>query len=98
MLPTELHVGDDGSTDDTVAILEAFAARAPFPVHLIVNEVNLGFGENFIQTAKRCSSTWIAFCDQDDLWHAEKAGRCAELIAKGPDDTKLVVHNARLVG
>lgn len=98
LLPAELHVGDDDSTDDTLAILEDFRSRAPFPVHVTVNRANLGFGENFIQTAKRCSSAWIAFCDQDDLWRPDKLKRCTRLIETGPSDTQLVVHNARLVG
>jgi glycosyltransferase involved in cell wall biosynthesis len=98
LLPAELQVGDDRSTDDTLDILEEFRSRAPFPVHVTVNQANLGFGENFIQTAKRCSSTWIAFCDQDDLWHPDKLKRCAQLIEIGPSDTRLVVHNARLAG
>jgi glycosyltransferase involved in cell wall biosynthesis len=33
-LPSELVITDDGSTDDTLAIIDAFAARAPFPVHV----------------------------------------------------------------
>jgi hypothetical protein len=94
LLPYELHVGDDGSTDDTLLIVEAFRARAPFPVHLHVNEHNLGFGENFIQTALRCSGDWIAFCDQDDVWLPEKLRTCAVEIERGPADLNLIAHNA----
>lgn len=96
LAPAEVHVGDDGSTDDTLTLLTEF--KAPFPVIVTRNERNLGWAENFIQTALRCSSEWIAFCDQDDVWYPQKLERCARLVANGPKDTKLVVHNARLIG
>ena len=96
-LPAELQVGDDGSTDDTLAILEEFQERAPFPVHINVNSRRLGYGENFIQTALRCGSGWIAFCDQDDVWLPQKVERCVEIIASGPADLQLVVHDALVI-
>lgn len=92
-LPSELHVGDDGSVDDTIAILEDFASRAPFPVYITRNTSNLGFGENFIQIARRCECDWIAFCDQDDVWLPEKLNRCAEII-RAHDGLLLVAHNS----
>jgi hypothetical protein len=94
LLPSELHVGDDRSTDETVAIVEAFRAEAPFPVHLHVNERNLGFGENFMRAALRCSGEWVAFCDQDDVWLPDKLGTCVDEIAAGPADLGLIAHNA----
>jgi hypothetical protein len=94
LLPHELHIGDDGSTDDTHAIVQEFGRSSTFPVHLHVNARNLGFGENFIQTALRCSGDWIAFCDQDDVWLPEKLQTCAREIAAGPADLGLIAHNA----
>ncbi|RMG82452.1 MAG: glycosyltransferase, partial [Chloroflexi bacterium] len=82
--PYELVVGDDGSSDRTLDILRAFAARAPFPVRVTVNPERLGFGENFLQTARRCSGEWIAFCDQDDVWLPHKLAACATAIEKEP--------------
>ena len=46
-LPFELVVCDDHSTDATCKIVQAFAASAPFPVRLYVNERNLGSTKNF---------------------------------------------------
>jgi glycosyltransferase involved in cell wall biosynthesis len=98
LLPDELQIGDDGSTDRTLEILQEFARTAPFPVHVHRNERNLGYGENFIQTALRCSSEWIAFCDQDDVWLPAKLARCAEAIASGPEDLTLVAHDVIVAG
>ena len=73
-LPDELVVGDDHSTDDTVNILEDFAAGAPFPVRLHVNETNLGVVKNFEATILRCQGNLTALCDQDDVWLRNKVG------------------------
>lgn len=72
LLPYELVVGDDGSTDGTIDIIEEFAKIAPFPVFLERNAQPLGYGENFLHTASRCAGDWIAFCDQDDVWLPNK--------------------------
>ena len=60
--PAELVVGDDGSTDGTMHIVRAFAARAPFPVRIHVNQERLGYRRNFIEIAGRCRSPLTAFC------------------------------------
>lgn len=88
LVPDEVQVGDDQSTDDTLEILRNFSA--PFPVRVTVNKMRLGYGENFIQTARRCSSDWIAFCDQDDVWGPKKLERCAAEFRPG---VQLVAHD-----
>lgn len=93
--PAELQVGDDRSTDATLDILADFRSRAPFPVHVHVNERRLGYGENFIATARRCSAPWIAFCDQDDVWFPHKLERCAAELREG---VTLVAHSAEVTG
>jgi glycosyltransferase involved in cell wall biosynthesis len=72
VLPAELVVCDDGSTDGTLQILERFAADAPFPVHIRRNGKQLGYRANFIKCAGLCRSDLIAFCDQDDRWLPNK--------------------------
>ena len=71
-LPDELVVNDDCSTDGTMAILEAFAAAAPFPVILERNAENLGTIRNFERSVARCSGDIIALADQDDVWLEDK--------------------------
>src|SRR5690242_8630981 len=94
LAPLELVVGDDGSTDDTLAILKNFSVRAPFPVRITSNPKQLGYGENFLQAASRCTGDWVAFCDQDDVWLPSKLARCAEAIESAPADLGLIVHGA----
>ncbi len=94
LLPLELVVGDDGSSDGTIPILDEFAKTAPFPVRVHHNPQRLGYGENFLQSAARCSGDWIAFCDQDDLWLPDKLECCERAIRHAPPDLQLVVHHA----
>lgn len=92
-LPAELVVGDDGSTDETLAILEEFRKRAPFPVRIHCNETNLGYARNFLATAQRCRGDWIAFCDQDDVWLPNKLADVATAVENTPGCC-MVLQNA----
>lgn len=68
VLPAELVVSDDGSTDETLAIVRDFAGSAPFPVTVAEKNERLGFSDNFLFAAERCQHDLVAFCDQDDVW------------------------------
>jgi glycosyltransferase involved in cell wall biosynthesis len=95
MLPSELVVCDDESSDETRSILEEFASRAPFPVHVHCNGRRLGYRENFIKCAGLCTSDLIAFCDQDDRWHPDKLQSLRGYFVDS--EVLLVYHNARVV-
>jgi glycosyltransferase involved in cell wall biosynthesis len=87
-------VTDDGSSDETLAILAEFATIAPFPVRIHRNTVRLGYRANFMQAAGLCSGSLISFCDQDDVWRRDNL----EQVVAGFDDPDvlLVFHNASL--
>jgi glycosyltransferase involved in cell wall biosynthesis len=95
MLPDELVVTDDNSTDDTLAMISDFAARAPFPVRFIKNASRLGYRANFMKAARLCKSELIAFCDQDDEWLRHKLERCHSTFKT--QEVLLVFHNATVV-
>lgn len=65
-----LVVSDDGSTDDTLAILIEYQARWPRNKMIIRIGPREGFCKNFLSMA--CDVTikadYYAFCDQDDVW------------------------------
>ncbi|HEX5257603.1 MAG TPA: glycosyltransferase [Sphingomicrobium sp.] len=94
-LPAELVICDDGSSDDTLAIVEEFAAAAPFPVHIHRNPERLGYRANFIKCAGLCRSDLVGFCDQDDRWHARKIDVMARVFED--EDVLIAYHNARTV-
>jgi glycosyltransferase involved in cell wall biosynthesis len=95
VLPAELVVCDDCSSDGTLTILERFTAEAPFPVRIFRNESNVGFTANLIGAAERCRGPLIAFCDQDDVWLEDKVGLCARFFAEHP--VRLLLHAAQPV-
>jgi glycosyltransferase involved in cell wall biosynthesis len=71
-LPHELVVCDDASTDSTVRLLQEFAARDLFHVRIVRNATNRGSPSAFERAISLCAGDWIALCDQDDRWHADK--------------------------
>lgn len=97
LLPYELVVCDDGSSDDTVGIVQEFAQGAPFLVSLYQNQDNLGFADNFHKAASLCSGDWIGFCDQDDVWLPNKLTLVNALIQRDrANELMLVTHSAYL--
>lgn len=71
-LPDELVVGDDGSTDGTLAVLDDFANAAPFAVRISKSSARRGVTGNFSETMLACNGDVIALCDQDDVWTPNK--------------------------
>jgi hypothetical protein len=70
--PDEVVVGDDASEDESVSIVEEFAATVTFPIRIIRNATRLGVRRNFENVISCCSHDFIALCDQDDVWRPEK--------------------------
>lgn len=94
LLPYELIVTDDGSSDRTLEIIEVFAVTAPFPVFIFRNSRRLGYGANFLSAVRYCRGELVAFCDQDDVWMPEKIERCVAVFSD--QETMLCVHTSRL--
>jgi glycosyltransferase involved in cell wall biosynthesis len=88
----ELVAVDDGSTDDSVALLHDYARRDPrMQVH--VNPVNLGATRSFERAMALGHGELIAPCDQDDRWHPDKLATL--LAALG--DRDLAYCNSRYI-
>jgi glycosyltransferase involved in cell wall biosynthesis len=84
--PDELVIGDDCSADDTMAIVERFAATCGFDVRTQKNAMNLGSTQNFARAVSRCRGDVIVLCDQDDRWLPHKLSRMERAFA---DDAAL---------
>jgi hypothetical protein len=67
----EILVGDDQSTDGTISIVKEYQKNHPF-IHLYQHEHNLGCDKNFEFLCTKAQGDYIAFSDQDDLWHQDK--------------------------
>ncbi len=96
MQPFELIICDDGSTDATEQIVEAFRASVSFPVHFSKNTINLGSTRNFEQAICLCKGDAIALCDQDDRWFPEKLSTMSAVLEMEPEVAG-VFSNARIM-
>lgn len=83
--PYELIVCDDGSTDDTLALIASFARKVAFPVRVFKNERNLGSTRNFEKAIGICEGDLIALSDQDDEWYPDKLARMHRLFEELPE-------------
>lgn len=64
----EIVAGDDCSTDNSVEILEYYAANYPNKLKIITHSNNVGIYQNLQETFQLCSGQYIAFLEGDDLW------------------------------
>ena len=95
LLPLEVVITDDQSSDATAQVAEEFGKTAPFPVRFYRNETRLRYAENFLRAASLCGGDLIAFCDQDDLWLEHKLSTCLAHF-KDPQ-VQLVCHSAQTI-
>ena len=63
----EIVIGEDCSTDHTLACIEALVATHK-NIKLLDCRKNLGALPNFIRTLKAAQGKYIAFCEGDDYW------------------------------
>jgi len=66
----EIVVIDDGSTDETAAVVRANAARFP-GVRLLVNDRNMGFGWTYRRGVDAASRDYIVMVHGDNAWGAD---------------------------
>ncbi|TFD86284.1 glycosyltransferase family 2 protein [Cryobacterium serini] len=103
LAPDEIIVSDDGSSDDTVQIIETtFAAwqeahpGARIALRVVRNATPLGVTANFEQALKLCIGDLLALSDQDDLWHSGRLARMTAEFSSRPT-LQLLHTDARLV-
>ena len=68
----EIVISDDGSTDNTIAILEELKQNSSTNIIIHRNTTNLGVCANFEQAITLCNGDIIFLSDQDDIWNPDK--------------------------
>lgn len=89
----KITIRDDGSSDNTISIVEKFA-RARSGVTLI-RGTNIGITRSFftlLRVADTCG--YYAFCDQDDVWLPDKVERAVNAINSYPVDKPVMYCSA----
>src|SRR5262249_46946867 len=81
-----LVASDDGSNDHTKSILQAFKRSHETGKVEIIDGPQRGAPANFLFLACRQNpvSDYYAFCDQDDVWEADKLARAIAILEQAP--------------
>lgn len=104
LVPYELVVCDDGSTDDSLEKVHAFAGRARFRVTVFGSTERLGPAANFDRAIRSCGGDLIALCDQDDVWDSAKLETAGRMLEADPalgavfSDAEVVDEELRSLG
>lgn len=88
----EIIAVDDCSSDGSLALLERYARDEP-RIQIHRNHHNLGVNANFDHALSLCRGTYIAPCDQDDIWHPDKLS----LLVEALDQHLLVYCDSELI-
>ena len=104
LLPREIVVSDDGSSDETLKLVEKTYKQASETVNgvsgialkVIRNPSPLGVTSNFEQAISNCTYTLIALCDQDDVWQKNRLEIMVNKFEQQPE-LDLLHHDSDLV-
>lgn len=79
-----LYASDDGSSDETIKILENFQTRLEPNRVKIIKGPREGFAINFLSLIKNKSiiADFYAFSDQDDIWLSSKLSKSIEALQR----------------
>ena len=66
-----IHIRDDGSADGTLDIIRDYQARFP-DIFTLYLGANIGSSGSFCWLLENIEADMYFFCDQDDVWHADK--------------------------
>jgi len=82
--PLEVIVVDDGSTDDSVNVIQRFVKKDPV-VRLIINEKNMGIFYNANRSLKLAKGDYITFAAADDKVLPGFFEKSMKMLAEYPD-------------
>lgn len=83
VLPDEVIISDDCSSDTTVFIIKKFIKNNKLNNwKLYVNEANLGWKKNFMNLLSQAQGEYIFLCDQDDIWNKSKLSNMVNIMDK----------------
>ncbi|MDG4880371.1 glycosyltransferase family 2 protein [Mesorhizobium sp. WSM4884] len=88
----DLWISDDGSTDGTLAIVEAWRSRWNKGSLTVVEGPQKGFAANFRSMIidPRIDADYYAFCDQDDVWEPDRLESAIRWMAGQDIETPLL--------
>lgn len=97
VLPDELIVCDDNSTDNTLDRVRRWRETVSFPVYIVKNPMQLGITKNFENGIRKAKGDYIFLSDQDDVWLSckleDSLQRMQQLEQQYGKETPLLVHS-----
>lgn len=88
----EAVIINDGSTDNTEAVVAEYIAAYPNLRLRLINQQNRGIAGARNRGILEAKGRYVAFLDHDDIWYPEKLIRCYTVLNTHPDIT-VVCHN-----
>ena len=76
----EIIIIDDGSTDNTVEVLQPYREKIIYKY-----QKNAGITEARNAGLKLCSGEWVALLDSDDIWYKDKLERQVKDVTEHPE-------------
>ena len=92
----EIIVCDDGSTDQTLNILNNYSLNNPDLFNIHLNEKNLQSLKNFEKAISLCTKDVIFLSDQDDIWIPEKVEKFLKHFKENVD-VKAIASNGFII-
>jgi glycosyltransferase involved in cell wall biosynthesis len=80
----ELIIVDDRSTDNTLKVIQEYAAKDQ-RIRYYLNEKNLGDYPNRNKAASYAKGEYIAYLDSDDKMYPDGLGKCIDAMLKFPE-------------
>ncbi len=72
---------DDGSTDETVAVMERYTQNHPGRFFRCQSGEKLGSTRHFLYLLTQAEADWVMLCDQDDVWFPHKIAQSLSCVA-----------------
>lgn len=82
----EVYVSDDGSSDDTLKILQHYQNKWDENRLFLHDGPSKGFAKNFLSLINKASirADYYAYSDQDDIWASDKLQRAINYLSRVP--------------
>jgi glycosyltransferase involved in cell wall biosynthesis len=81
----EVIVGEDCSTDSTLAIIEKYQQTYPGKITIVTSDKNVGVIRNYNRVIEAAKGKYLAICDGDDYWSTpDKLQKQVDFLEKNP--------------